>query len=258
VFRYFEHLVDPYTPYDEVDTPPRRLLPFLLAYTGPFKRVFWWTLASSVVIAGIEVWFIAYMGGLIDTLTATSPDAFWAERGTEMILMVLFLMIIFPAINFVGYALLNNTILPNLGTLIRWRAHRHVLRQSVGWFENDFAGRIANRIVQVPPAAGETAFQVFDAVSYAAAYLVGCLILLWAADVRLTLPLLLWAGLFAWLVYWTISRMGPAAKRASDLFRSPQCGVRCILVPNRCKRSTLFGIGLVLSPRFAVAFWRRR
>jgi ATP-binding cassette, subfamily B, multidrug efflux pump len=56
--------------------------------------------------------------------------------------------------------LLNNAILPNFGTLIRWRSHRHVLRQSVGWFENDFAGRIANRIMQTPPAAGEAVFQV--------------------------------------------------------------------------------------------------
>ena len=74
--------------------------------------------------------------------------------------------------------LLNNAILPNFGTLIRWRAHRHVLRQSVGWFENDFAGRIANRIMQTPPAAGEAVFQVFDAITFAVAYLVGAAVLL--------------------------------------------------------------------------------
>ncbi len=74
--------------------------------------------------------------------------------------------------------LLNNAILPNFGTLIRWRAHKHVLRQSVGWFENDFAGRIANRIMQTPPAAGEVVFQVFDAISFSLAYLIGAAILL--------------------------------------------------------------------------------
>ena len=66
----------------------------------------------------------------------------------------------YPALQAADVLLLNNTILPNFGTLIRWRAHRHVLRQSVGWFENDFAGRIANRIMQAPPAAGEPAASV--------------------------------------------------------------------------------------------------
>jgi ATP-binding cassette, subfamily B, multidrug efflux pump len=59
-----------------------------------------------------------------------------------------------PALQAFDVLLLNNAIMPNFGTLIRWRAHRHVLRQSVGWFENDFAGRIANRIMQTPPRRG--------------------------------------------------------------------------------------------------------
>ena len=78
-----------------------------------------------------------------------------------------------PALQALDVLLLNNAILPNYGTLMRWRAHNHVLRQSVGWFENDFAGRIANRIMQAPPAAGEAVFQVFDAIAFALAYLIG-------------------------------------------------------------------------------------
>ena len=112
--------------------------------------------------------------------------------------------------------LLNNTILPNFGTLIRWRAHKHVLRQSVGWFENDFAGRIANRIMQTPPAAGEVVFQVFDAITFALAYLIGAGVLLWAADPRLLLPLAIWFALYALLTSWTVKRVGPASQAASD------------------------------------------
>ena len=113
-------------------------------------------------------------------------------------------------------ALLNNTILPNFGTLIRWRAHKHVLRQSVGWFENDFAGRIANRIMQTPPAAGEVVFQVFDAISFSLAYLIGAAILLATSDPRLLLPLLVWFALYSLLISWTVKRVGPASKAASD------------------------------------------
>jgi ATP-binding cassette subfamily B multidrug efflux pump len=112
--------------------------------------------------------------------------------------------------------LLNNTILPNFGTLIRWRAHRHVLRQSVGWFENDFAGRIANRIMQTPPAAGEAVFQVFDALGFSLAYVVGALILLGQADPRLAIPLVAWLVLYGFLVRWTVTRVGPASEAASE------------------------------------------
>jgi ATP-binding cassette subfamily B multidrug efflux pump len=89
----------------------------------------------------------------------------------------------------IDVALLNNAILPQFGTLIRWRAHRQVLRQSVGWFENDFAGRIANRIMQTPLSGGEAVFQIFDAITFALAYLVGAAMLLFGADPRLLLPL---------------------------------------------------------------------
>ncbi|MEM6482252.1 MAG: ABC transporter ATP-binding protein, partial [Pseudomonadota bacterium] len=111
---------------------------------------------------------------------------------------------------------LNNGIMPNLGTLIRWRAHKHVLRQSVGWFENDFAGRIANRIMQTPPAAGEAVFQAFDAIAFSMAYIIGAAVLLSEADIRLTVPLLIWLSLYLLLVRWTITRVGPASQAASD------------------------------------------
>jgi ATP-binding cassette subfamily B multidrug efflux pump len=113
-------------------------------------------------------------------------------------------------------ALLHNTILPNFGTMIRWRAHSHVIRQPVGWFESDFAGRIANRIMQTPPAAGDAVFQTFDAVAFASVTLVGAAFMLAEADLRLLLPLLVWFALYALLVRWTLRRAGPASKASSD------------------------------------------
>ena len=166
MFRFFENLVDPYTSYAENDVPPHKLWPFLRDYAAPFKRVFILTGLMSIVVAAIEIGLIYYMGRLVDLL-GSDPSQMWADYGTELILVALFVLILRPAIQGLDVALLNNAILPNFGTLIRWRAHRHVLRQSVGWFENDFAGRIANRIMQTPPAAGEVVFQAFDAMSYA-------------------------------------------------------------------------------------------
>ena len=216
MFRYFENLVDPYGPYPQTDTPPRKLLPFLLTYAQPFRRVFWAAGLMSLVVAAVEVGLISYMGRIVDLLNTGDAATVWDSYGLEFILAALFILLIRPAIQMLDVLLLNNAILPNFGTLVRWRAHSQVMRQSVGWFENDFAGRIANRIMQTPMSAGEAVFQVFDAITFALAYLVGAAVLLWGADIRLVIPLLGWLVLYGLLVRWTMKRVGPASKAASD------------------------------------------
>lgn len=215
MFRFFERLVDPYCAYQETDNPPQRLWPFMLQYAQPFKKVFILTGIMSVVVAAIEIWLIYYMGRVIDLLNG-EPETVWETYGTELILVALFILIMRPLFQAVDVALLNNSILPNFGTMIRWRAHRQVLRQSVGWFENDFAGRVANRIMQTPPAAGEVVFQVFDAISFSLAYMLGAAILLSSSDPRLLIPLLGWFALYGLLLRWTVKRVGPASQAASN------------------------------------------
>ena len=215
MFRYFENLIDPYCDYPEEDRPPTRLWPFMKAYSEPFRRVFYWTALLSVLVAAVEIGLIYYMGRVVDLL-AGEPEQVMYDHGLELLLVGLFILLLRPILHMADVALLNNAILPNFGTLIRWRAHKHVMRQSVGWFENDFAGRIANRIMQTPPAAGEVVFQVFDAISFSLAYLIGAAILLLAADVRLIVPLLVWFVLYALLIRWTVERVGPASQAASD------------------------------------------
>ena len=216
MFRFFENMVDPFTDYAEEDQPPRKIGPFLWAYSQPFKKVFALTALMSVVVAALELWLIAYMGRLVDILSGLSPDTVLSEYGWELLAVAIFILLIRPIIQWLDVALLNNAIIVNFGTLIRWRAHRHVLRQSVGWFENDFAGRLANRIMQTPPAAGDAIFQVFDAITFSLAYLVGAALLLFDADPRLVIPLLVWFVLYAILVRWTMIRVGPASKASSD------------------------------------------
>ncbi len=130
--------------------------------------------------------------------------------------MALFILFLRPVTHGVHVAMLNNGMMPNIGAIFRWRAHGHVLRQSIGWFENDFAGRIANRIMQTPMAASDATFQAFDAIAFALAYIIGSAVLLANADLRLLLPLVLWLGLYGLLVRWTIRRVGPASQASSD------------------------------------------
>ena len=216
MFRFFEGLVDPYAPYSQTDTPPRKLWPFLADYIRPFRKVFAVTALLSVLAAFADVALIWYVGRLVDLLSTHPPAAFVSGYGVEVITVALAVLILRPLLLVGNVALLHNTILPNFGTMIRFRAHAHVIRQPVGWFESDFAGRIANRIMQTPPAAGDAVFQTFDAVAFASVTIVGAGIMLAEADPRLVLPLVIWFALYLALVKWTVRRAGPASKASSD------------------------------------------
>ena len=215
MFRFFETLVDPYVDYSETDRPADGLWSFFRTYTRPFYRVFWAIGLLSVVVAAVEIGLIAYMGRIVDILVG-DPSEVWAAHGAELIVAAVLILAVRPALHVADVMLLNNAILPQITTLIRWRSHRQVMRQSVGWFENDFAGRIANRIMQTPMAAGEVVFQSFDAITFSLAYLVGAGVLLLAADARLLLPLALWFAGYALLMRWTLKRIGPASQAFSE------------------------------------------
>jgi len=216
MFRFFESLVDPYQPYHAADAPPRALWPFLRDFVLPFRKVFAVTALVSLVIATADIGLIWYVGRVVDLLAAGDPAAVLAAHGLEFLLVALAVAVLRPLVAGTGAALLHNSILPNFGTMIRWRAHRHVLRQPVGWFEGDFAGRIANRVMATPPAAGDAVFQTFDAMAFGLITVIGAGILLADADPRLLIPLVVWFAAYGWLVRWTIRNAGPAAKASAD------------------------------------------
>ncbi len=216
MLRFFENLVDPYLSYAEQDTPPTRLWPFLKEYLVPFRGVLVLAIIFKTIVAFGDVAIVWYMGKVIDYLSLGTPAEVWALKKTEVLIVAGVIVVVRPLLAGIDVALLHNTILPNFGTMMRWRAHRHVLRQPVGWFENDFAGRIANRIMQTPPAAGEAVFQVLDAVTFALTTVIGAMILLGDADARLLIPLFGWIGLYLWLMVWTVRRAGPASTASSD------------------------------------------
>ena len=166
MFRYFESLVDPYASYAEDDTPPDRLLPFLKEYLRPARRVMVWTVLSILAVARDRdrADLVRRAAGRPAGATCPPPRSGTAT-GSNSRWSALFILLLRPVIQTLSALFLNQSLMPNVGTIVRWRSHRHVLRQSVGWFQNDFAGRIANRMMQTAPAVGEATFQTFDAWS---------------------------------------------------------------------------------------------
>ena len=216
MFRWFEKLIDPYADYDEDSVPPNRVVPFIWNYLRNFRNILISALFFSALVSAIEIFLIFYSGYLIDLMVNTNPKYFFSEHAFELMLITGFVVIINPLLSMIDRILMNQTIIPNIGSMVRWRAHRHVLRQSVGWFQNDFAGRIANRLMQTPPAIGAVIYQFFDALTYSIVYIIAAIVLLSDVDFRLTIPLLIWLIAYLTLSYIFIPKVGKASQISSD------------------------------------------
>ncbi len=216
MFRFFENLVDPYQPYDDEDTPPNRVAPFLWNYLKPFKSVIIWITLATIVVGLLEIFLIYYAGRVVDLMEASTPATVLKDHGWELFAVAIFILTLRPILSIIDAMLLNQSLLPNVGTIVRWRSHRHVLRQSVGWFQNDFAGRLANRVMQTAPATGEAVYQIFDAMVYALIYLIGAVVLLAGSDPRLIIPFMIWMVAYYFLTRTLIPRIAVASKDFSD------------------------------------------
>ena len=216
MFRFFENLVDPYSPHEDNMDPPAGLMQYLVYHTKPFRKLFLITGIATILAALFEIFLLATIGWVVDLMTAETPASFWANYTWHFIGLMAFVLILKPTLYLIDFMLISNTLIPNVATLLRWRGHKHVMRQSIEWFEADFAGRVANRVMQTPRSAGEVVFHVFDALAYALAYVVGALFLLMNANTLLLFPLLIWVCAYILLLRYVVRRVEPASKDSSN------------------------------------------
>jgi ATP-binding cassette subfamily B multidrug efflux pump len=213
VFRHVEGMSDPFGPYDKA-TPPAEPARYLLGHLRPFRKVMAIAAVLGVLVAALELGLIWYAGRLVD-LMSLGPAGFWENYGAEVIAASVVLLLLRPVTLALNAAVLFSGISTNMITQVRWRAHQHTLGQPIGFFQNDFAGRLANRVMSVGPAAEDTAFLMFEAFWQAAAFAVATLILLTGMDWRLSLLFALWIAAFVSFVLWFAPRAGKASEKLS-------------------------------------------
>ncbi|QDL92317.1 ABC transporter ATP-binding protein [Paroceanicella profunda] len=214
MFRFFENLVDPFAPFPE-RTPPGRLWPFLWSHLRGYRKLLIVMACTGLVVAFMETGLIFYSGRIFDLMTDAGPDAFWSLHGLEVLVATLFILFLRPILHTLNMALLNQTLAGNLQAEARWRAHKHLLGQSVSFFQNDFAGRLANRVMQIGPAVEDASFMAMEGIWYATAYVLGALMILSGIDWRLALPLAVWVVLYIGFVRRVAPRVGEASERLS-------------------------------------------
>ncbi len=217
MFRRFASFVDPFQSQDQT-TPPDRPWRFLVQTLWPFRHVTALSLLLTVIGASIEVWLIGYASRLVDALAATPPASFWAQHGHELLLAAAMVLMARPLAGWLRESLDDIAFRPNAESLVRWRAHRHVLGQSVGWFRDDLAGRVASQVRDLGAAAVGVAYSVQHTLSFVAVYIVGSVWLMASIDPWLTIPLIVWAGCYVGLMAYSIPRIRDASERYQEAF----------------------------------------
>ena len=163
IFRWFESLIDAFKePSDAM--PPPSVARFYAFYLRQVWPVFIAAVVVGFGVAIIEVSLFGFVGRLVDLAKGAPGPAFFQLHGTELAWMAFVALIARPVLNSLHDLLVNQAIVPSLTNRIRWQNHRYVIRQSLAFFQNDFAGRIANRIMQTGSALRQSAVQIVDAI----------------------------------------------------------------------------------------------
>ncbi|MGL4191252.1 MAG: ABC transporter ATP-binding protein [Vibrio sp.] len=191
MFRWFEKLTEPF-PAHEPATPPNSLLAFCRYYSQGFEKPLLLMSLLSGCVALAEVTLVRYMGEIVDILSTQSRTNFWEMHGERLWMMAALILVVMPVLALVHSMLLHQTILGNYPMAIRWSTHRYLLKQSIGFFQRDFAGRVATKVMQNANSVRETVLKLVDLSVYIAVYMVSMLVMIAEADKILVLPIAIW------------------------------------------------------------------
>ena len=216
MFAFFERLLKP-TQAPERPEPPASLLGFYWHYARDARRLFLALFAAGFMVALLDTMIPVFIGRVVTLLTANPPDQLFAKFWPLLLLMAFVLLVARPIALVTQALIANQAIAANVSNRIRWQNHWHIVRQSWSFFQNDFAGRIATRVMQTGPAIRESIVALITAVWYILVYGTGALILLARADPWLALPVVLWFAGYSIMLRYFVPRMRDRSKDMTEI-----------------------------------------
>ncbi len=215
-FKWLESRVDPFPP-ERPQMPPEGLFAFSWHYTKPFWPLLLASVVFSAVIAFLEVYLFAFLGDLVDILAEADRANFWELHGTKLVVMGVIVLLVLPILNFISESISHQGLRGNYAMRIRWVAHRYVLRQSIDFFTNDFAGRVATKVMQTALGIRDAVMKFTEVVVYVAVYFAGALILVATSDTWLMLPLAIWLAGYAAACWYFVPKLGKISAEQADM-----------------------------------------
>ncbi len=215
MFAYFEKLLKPFPP--ELPTrPPETLWAFCVHYT---RGVWPWIALMSVLVtlvAVIEVMLFAFLGNIVDWFAEVDKSTFLEREGDTLILIGAVVLLALPLMSLLAALVGHQTIMGNYPMRIRWLAHRYLLRQSFGFYQDEFAGRIATKVMQTALGVREAIITMADVLVYVGVYFLGALLLVATFDPWIAAPFVGWLVLYVLLMRTLLPRLHEVAEEQAD------------------------------------------
>jgi ATP-binding cassette subfamily B multidrug efflux pump len=216
LFRWFETRNEVFAP-EQPARPPEDFWGFIAYYAWPFR----WMIAACAVAGGVlaflEVLLFSYVGTLVDWLQTADRTTFWSDHAWALVGMAVVVLIVLPATSLTAELLANQGLMGNFAMRNRWQAHRYLLRQSMSFFQNDFAGRIATKVMQSSVGVRDVVLKFAEIMNYVIVYFLAALVLFAASDLRLTAPLILWLGAYSLALWYFVPRLGQISMEQADV-----------------------------------------
>src|SRR5580700_10269485 len=221
MFRFFERLLEPTQKPPETPPPelgsPHALVRFYWHFVRQVPGLLAALFVTGFIVALMDAAIPLFMGRIVTLVSAQHPETIWREAGWQLAGMALLLLVMRPLAYFAQALVTNQVLIPGLTNLVRWQNHWHVVRQGWVFFQNDFAGRIANRVMQTGPALRESVTMSINAIWYILVYGTSAMLLLGRADWRLALPILLWFASYAVVLRTFLPHMRERSRRMSEM-----------------------------------------
>lgn len=215
MFEWFERRLNPF-PGDEPEEPPRTFLAFCLHFTKGAWPFIGLSAVLMMIIALAEVWMFSFLGNIVDWLAAKNRATFLEEEGVKLMGMAVIVAVVLPATVYLYGLITHQVLMGNYPMRIRWQVHRYLLKQSMSFYQEEFAGRIATKLMQTALAVRECVIKLVDVMNYVTVYFAGMLFLAASADWQLAAPLLVWLAGYALLMRHYIPLLGKVAEKQAD------------------------------------------
>ena len=212
---WFARLYDPFVAAP-VERPPDRILAFARHFLAPNRGLLAAIVIVSLLSAIAEMALLVFLGIVVDWATVTPPDTFFSTHGWALAGMAFVILIVRPVATILSRGLTSIAFVPGLTALVRWRSYRYVLRQSLTFFQNDFAGRVAQKVLQSGPALRESVVNIIEGIFTLFIYLAGTIALFAGLDPWLTIPVALWAVAYAATIYFMVPPVRAKSEVAAE------------------------------------------
>ncbi|WP_306141434.1 ABC transporter ATP-binding protein [Roseibium sp. MMSF_3412] len=215
MFDRFEKLVDPFEK-TELDVPPSGFWAFCWYYTKPVWPILLVVSILGALIAVLEVMIFTFLGELVTWLGTENAETFFQDNWGQLVWMGIVVLILLPGIAAIWEMLFHQGLMGTYPMSVRWRVHRYLLRQSISFYQNDFAGRIANKLMQTALAVREVVTRIADILVYVVVYFVAALFVVAEASIYFAIPFMAWLGCYLITMRVFIPRLKDVSREQAD------------------------------------------